>query len=461
MKPQQAGFKLKNSAILLGALSIAFPINGYCLAAGRADFILGKVEAIATDGSRRILSKGSEINPGDSINTALEAHAQIRFIDGGYVSLQPNTVFRVDEFNYKNKTDGEEKGFFSLLKGGLRAITGAIGHVNRDNYRVTTATATIGIRGTGYRAQLKDDGLYVSVGEGAIALSNDAGELLVSAGRAAFVSNKNTAPVFTIDQPNIPPASYQPVISPVLATNLVQIVPSLASGSGYSMVYASLNSILTGSSGAVNPANAVFNSTSQLINFSSGGSSPSSLDLGSATISSGVTDGVIGWGRWTGASTATGNYASLTPGVFDYVVGIPTAVMPTTGTGTYNILGSTSPTASNGSTGYSVAGNLVVNFALSNLNVNLTISNTAANTITIVQSALAGSIAINPGSTFSATGSQLTISSKGTFGACTISCSPSISGFFAGTNASRAGLSYSITGTAVGDVQGVVAFAKQ
>jgi hypothetical protein len=459
MKPQQAGFKLKNSAILLGALSIAFPINGYCLAAGRADFILGKVEAIATDGSRRILSKGSEINPGDSINTALEAHAQIRFIDGGYVSLQPNTVFRVDEFNYKNKTDGEEKGFFSLLKGGLRAITGAIGHVNRNNYRVTTATATIGIRGTGYRAQLKDDGLYVSVGEGAIALSNDAGELLVSAGKAAFVSNKNTAPVFTIDQPNIPPASYQPVISPVLATNLVQIVPSLASGSGYSMVYASLNSILTGSSGAVNPASAVFNSSSQLIKFSSG---TSGMDLGLASISSGVSDGVIGWGRWTGASTPSGTaYTSLSTGVFDYVVGIPTAVMPTSGTGTYNILGSTSPTASNGSTGYSVAGNLVVNFALSNLNVNLTISNTAANSITIVQSALAGSIAINPGSTFSATGSQLTISSKGTFGACTISCSPSISGFFAGTNASRAGLSYSITGTAVGAVQGVVAFAKQ
>ena len=33
---------------------------------------------------------------------------------------------------------------------GLRTITGLVGRSNRDNYKVTTAVATIGIRGTEY-----------------------------------------------------------------------------------------------------------------------------------------------------------------------------------------------------------------------------------------------------------------------------------------------------------------------
>ncbi|HEU0186463.1 MAG TPA: hypothetical protein VFR06_01075, partial [Gallionellaceae bacterium] len=114
MHPQQPRFRLNRKAILLGIISTAYPMTGYCIAAGRADFVIGNVEAVAADGTRRALAKGSEISAGDAINTAAGARAQVRFIDGGYVSLQPNTLFRVDEFNYKNKTDGEEKGFFSL-----------------------------------------------------------------------------------------------------------------------------------------------------------------------------------------------------------------------------------------------------------------------------------------------------------------------------------------------------------
>lgn len=42
--------------------------------------------------------------------------------------------------------------FFSLLKGGFRAVSGAIGKINHDDYQVATPVATIGIRGTDYLA---------------------------------------------------------------------------------------------------------------------------------------------------------------------------------------------------------------------------------------------------------------------------------------------------------------------
>lgn len=89
MHPQQPKFKLNRNAILIGLISATFPVTAYCIPAGRIDFVIGNVEAVATNGARRPLSKGSEISAGDSINTAAGARAQVRFVDGGYVSLQP------------------------------------------------------------------------------------------------------------------------------------------------------------------------------------------------------------------------------------------------------------------------------------------------------------------------------------------------------------------------------------
>lgn len=46
---------------------------------------------------------------------------------------------------------------FRLLKGGFRTVTGLIGKTDRAQYRVSTQTATIGIRGTDYEVILCDD----------------------------------------------------------------------------------------------------------------------------------------------------------------------------------------------------------------------------------------------------------------------------------------------------------------
>lgn len=86
------------------------------------------------------------------------------------VSLQPQSEFRIDDYQYAGQTDGQEKGFFSLLKGGLRTITGWVGRTHRENYKVTTNVATIGIRGTEYSAVLDALGNVLNV---AIAIATD------------------------------------------------------------------------------------------------------------------------------------------------------------------------------------------------------------------------------------------------------------------------------------------------
>ena len=126
-------------------------------AAGRVEFAYGQVSIENASGEQKAAKKGTELESGDTITTE-RGRAQLRFTDGAFTSLQPKTSFKVEDYNYDGKEDGNERSFFSLFRGGLRTLTGAIGKRNRNAYRMKTPVATIGIRGTGYTTLELDDG---------------------------------------------------------------------------------------------------------------------------------------------------------------------------------------------------------------------------------------------------------------------------------------------------------------
>lgn len=191
-------FNLNRQALIAAMITAAFPLSSQS-AVGRVEFAVGSVNALGQDGNARSLAKGGEINNGDTIQT-IDGRAQIRFSDGGYISLQPNTEFKVEDYTYNGKSDGSEKGFFSLVKGGLRAITGAIGHTNKQAYRVNTPVATIGIRGTEYLAQFSNARLLVKVGNGAVYLVNQAGDIVLYKGQVGE-AGESSKPKYSSDQP--------------------------------------------------------------------------------------------------------------------------------------------------------------------------------------------------------------------------------------------------------------------
>ena len=182
-------------AILAAALAAAFPLAGQAASAARVDFALGEVKALTADGRSRPLVKGAEVASGETVDTG-GGRAQLRFTDGAQVSLAPQTQFRIDDYRFSGKADGSEKGFFSLLKGALRTITGAVGRTNRDNYKVSTTVATIGIRGTEYLVTYGNS-IDVTTGEGTIEVCNAAGCLILNSGETAFVPDANTRPVMS------------------------------------------------------------------------------------------------------------------------------------------------------------------------------------------------------------------------------------------------------------------------
>lgn len=98
----------------------------------------------------------TRINPGDTVQTAQDS--EIIFAVNSHAMILRGGSHLVIETTQKKVA---EKTALSLLITGLRLLTGKLLTVSRNTpMRVTTATATIGIRGTGFYAESDPEQTY-------------------------------------------------------------------------------------------------------------------------------------------------------------------------------------------------------------------------------------------------------------------------------------------------------------
>jgi hypothetical protein len=173
------------------AAIVALGLSATTQAADVGRVLLAAGDTVAIRGNQTVrLAFGTMVQDKDVLRTGAASNLQVRFTDESIVSLKESSEMRIDDFRFSGKEDGSERGLFSLLKGGLRTVTGLVGRANRANYRLSTTAATIGIRGTDYAAtlcqgdcrnsdgSLARDGLYgrthgISHGSNRIDVSNE------------------------------------------------------------------------------------------------------------------------------------------------------------------------------------------------------------------------------------------------------------------------------------------------
>ena len=172
-------------SITLAAWLLTLSATSMVLAASPAAKVIyatGEVSAKDAGGTRRAIQRGDFIASGDTVVTG-EGRIQLRLTDGGFVALDPNTAYVIEDYRFDRVSPDAGRSFFNLVRGGVRFVTGAIGKVNRKNWRMRTAVATIGIRGTGAYARYGDDSLkvlFVDVSEGTLeATDPDTGEVSI------------------------------------------------------------------------------------------------------------------------------------------------------------------------------------------------------------------------------------------------------------------------------------------
>ncbi|OOG37897.1 FecR family protein [Polaromonas sp. A23] len=426
----QQHFQLKN-AVLLMALAAVYPLQAHALA-GVAQFTAGEVNVRQTDGRTIALAKGGNIDSGQAIVTGGSGRAQVKFTDGGLISLQPNTEFKIA--NYVDQNDPKEDRFLvDLLRGSMRAITGLIGKRNRDNYKLTTTTATIGIRGSGFKVGYNPDGsLGISSELDKIEVCNQSGCIGLVAGESVKVIDSVTPPTRTSEQAKVetPSTPKDPVVAGdkvneegkamiVTSGTAAAVAVPASTGSFTNMLVRASYDATTGGSTFV-PAGGALTvlDNGKVTKFTDGTFGYTPNTVGSSGFLGAVsTNDFIGWGVWTNGTKA--NLVTPSPISVNYlhfVAGQPTAVMPTTGSASYSLVGSTAPTLYTGTSGTLLSTSFVADFA-------------------------AATIAVSLATSFGTVSGPLSISGAGPQDFSGGS-NGTIKGFFSGPNAARAGLVY-------------------
>jgi hypothetical protein len=156
---------------------------------------IGKVTALRGeailihDGQNLPISVGVTLEEHDQIKTSKNCKLQIVFVDKTVISLGQNTHFKIDAYLNDDK---KPKARFSVGKGFFKSITGHIGKIAPKQFKIKTANATIGVRGTTIIAEVTPKRDIIACTSGQIVVSTDRGAMVVNAGERTIVEQMKT-----------------------------------------------------------------------------------------------------------------------------------------------------------------------------------------------------------------------------------------------------------------------------
>ncbi|WP_159445561.1 FecR family protein [Oceanospirillum multiglobuliferum] len=188
-------------------LLIVFSGFAWAGEAGKILFVHGKVNIISASGESRLAERGASVFEGDKIVSEAASSMQLKMIDSGYLAIRPSSVIRLDEYRFEQKENDTAQA--SLLKGGIRSITGVIGKTKKESFKLRTPVATIGIRGTDlelYYLPQKSragsvNGAYLRINSGRGYIQTQAGVQFVSSNQVAFATNSQQLPTLINNPP--------------------------------------------------------------------------------------------------------------------------------------------------------------------------------------------------------------------------------------------------------------------
>ncbi len=146
---------------------------------GNVAALKGDAEIIRKSKILKIKS-GMELEVKDKIVTSSASSVQVILKDRTVVTIGPDSVFVFDAYAFGTKESSQvamhiDRGFF-------RSVTGKIGKLAPERFKVKTVSATIGIRGTDFSALVSENQEIISCYKGSITALIDSVSHDVNAG---------------------------------------------------------------------------------------------------------------------------------------------------------------------------------------------------------------------------------------------------------------------------------------
>ena len=168
--------------------------------AGAANFVDGNVKVSDARGAQA-LTVGTVVREGQTLETAANSEVHVVFDDGGFLAVRPSSRVQIDKAKISGGFDDSLS--LKLLSGALRSVTGWIGKFDKNNYQLSTPTATVGIRGTDHELAIipsgeerdgEIPGIHNWVHEGGTTLRSAGGAIDIEPGHAAWAPHTGEAP---------------------------------------------------------------------------------------------------------------------------------------------------------------------------------------------------------------------------------------------------------------------------
>jgi hypothetical protein len=171
--------------LLLGGLCQAVPVWASApeqtTSVGQVNLVLGKATLVHANGARETVKSGLAVNVGDRVETQGNAHVHIRFVDNELVSVRPLSRLEIQRYEYHAEDPAASVVKFNLIEGVARAVSGNAAKAARQNFRLNTPVAAIGVRGTDFVVSADPREVRALVNEGAIVMAPFSSTCLVDA----------------------------------------------------------------------------------------------------------------------------------------------------------------------------------------------------------------------------------------------------------------------------------------
>jgi len=160
--------------ILVTLLLLAFSLYA---SIGNISMLKGEA-TITRDGDVEEAETGDDIEEGDLINTFERSRMQVILNDDTVITLGANTEYIFNSYD----AEDDPHANMTLNRGFLKTITGEIGKIAPERFKLKTKSSTIGIRGTGWITYVRGNVENTLVFKGAIDVKTPKGTFEVPAG---------------------------------------------------------------------------------------------------------------------------------------------------------------------------------------------------------------------------------------------------------------------------------------
>ena len=160
---------------------------------GTVYHLRGEVIAKSKTGDTRQLKPGDLVYVGEQLRSSAASEAVIKTKDAGIVAIRPNSECIMERYAANGKATDHQ--ILKLVTGSLRVISGWIGQINREQHRIVTPGATIGIRGTDHEPYVLpvvagsskfSPGTYDKVNRGQTVLDANGSGVDITKGRVGY-----------------------------------------------------------------------------------------------------------------------------------------------------------------------------------------------------------------------------------------------------------------------------------